>query len=847
VAVAGDLPPHYDDAPLHGVQFIDHTEGWAVGGQGVIWHTIDGGQTWERQKSGTRATLLGVQFQTPYIGYCYGRAELPGALGGTGVILATKDGGLTWTETAGGALPGIHAGRFFGEANGLVACEPTAAYPTGLFTTTDGGQSWKPLDGPKGLHWTALDCRDATRGLLVAKNGLAVVDGGRPKAIASPGFTVTAALLTDGYEAYGRDDRGKPKAARSFDGGATWQSMPCDSVVQAISRDVRVGRTGVAGLPNSLNAVYMHTAEFGWAVGELGAIVHTTDGGKTWSVQKVGGQRLGVLIVASSPTAIPFDAIAKLGAVGGYFVGVVCTDESCDQSRLETAVRACGGAFARTAVRRGELHEIIGLYQPDTVIIDQPALLAGVTAMENVSAVFTVTATTADATVQWDHTTLVPALADTVAGHCDIAASLLGPAVTVPPYRFFKRIDATKRPVDAGSLVAEARLPRGGSARRKQPAFAFGKEYLAAVEPIAKARMAVMAIVADPAKAGGPEKALVEMRNALVGMPEDVAARTAALAAAEFARRGQWGYAREVHAFIAEAFPTMNDAAESCRWLVRFHTSAEIDRRIELGHVKPLPPTIFDTVVDSLVKQATHTETADALKPVYRFKTGITARQWSQMAIDLEPKLAAFGPLPPRDPATVRGLMLARERLGLNGFKLPEAAKTIDAPTAAKPTLDGTLDDACWAGDGTTFGTGTTTTVKFARDGEYVYVAITAVGRGEAPTTPRERDADLAGRDRVEIEFDVTRGGDTPFTFAVDHRGRLAESCWGDATWNPKWFVAFKPGEQTWTAEIAIPLAELTGRPVANTTWGVRVNRRGTKADEAMLVPAWERCDLRFR
>ena len=58
----------FADAGIHAIHFIDKSEGWAVGDDGVVWHSIDGGGNWERQKTGTRASLRGVHFQTPYTG-----------------------------------------------------------------------------------------------------------------------------------------------------------------------------------------------------------------------------------------------------------------------------------------------------------------------------------------------------------------------------------------------------------------------------------------------------------------------------------------------------------------------------------------------------------------------------------------------------------------------------------------------------------------------------------------------------------------------------------------------------------------------------------------------------------
>ena len=80
-AQAGDLR-YFEDASLHAVQFVDAQEGWAVGDEGVIWHTIDAGQHWERQPSGVRASLRALHFLDGFTGWVAGREELPG--GGSG-------------------------------------------------------------------------------------------------------------------------------------------------------------------------------------------------------------------------------------------------------------------------------------------------------------------------------------------------------------------------------------------------------------------------------------------------------------------------------------------------------------------------------------------------------------------------------------------------------------------------------------------------------------------------------------------------------------------------------------------------------------------------------------------
>src|SRR5438445_7908592 len=97
----------FDDAALHAVQFIDREEGWAVGDEGAVWHTIDAGKNWERQPTGVRASLRSLHFLNPYTGWIAGREELPNERGSVGVVLFTRDGGLQWERLTLNALPGL--------------------------------------------------------------------------------------------------------------------------------------------------------------------------------------------------------------------------------------------------------------------------------------------------------------------------------------------------------------------------------------------------------------------------------------------------------------------------------------------------------------------------------------------------------------------------------------------------------------------------------------------------------------------------------------------------------------------------------------------------------------------
>src|SRR6476469_9928093 len=162
--LAQDLP-HFGDAALRSIQFADENEGWAAGDDGVVWHTIDGGKTWERQPTGTRASIRGLHFLTPYSGWAVGRVELPGG-GSSGVVLATADGGLQWKAVNTNAVPGLNLVKFFDERHGIAAGDGSDTFPSGLFQTIDGGRTWRLVPGVRNPSWLAGDCSDPDTGVL---------------------------------------------------------------------------------------------------------------------------------------------------------------------------------------------------------------------------------------------------------------------------------------------------------------------------------------------------------------------------------------------------------------------------------------------------------------------------------------------------------------------------------------------------------------------------------------------------------------------------------------------------------------------------------------------------------
>ncbi|MGL4549678.1 MAG: YCF48-related protein, partial [Gemmataceae bacterium] len=375
-------PRHFEDATLRAVHFADDKEGWAVGDEGVIWHSIDGGKNWERQPSGTAGSLRSVHFVDPYIGWVAGREELPGG-GAAGVVLYTTDGGQQWRRILMNSLPGLHLVRFVGPKTGYLAGDGSEQFPSGVFATTNAGRDWHPVPGPRASSWRGGDFNPEGGAMGGAWNRLATVRRGQVFSVEmdSLGGRSLTGLSLAGEDGVAVGQGGLVLESRKTR-GSSWhfvetklgrdimENFDFHAVASAGGRAWAVGKpgtavlTGAAGkwelLPTKqsmpLHGVHFRDEKRGWAVGELGTILATADGGKTWEVKQRGGQRLAVLCVHAGPGRALPDVVAHLGASDGYLTGGLCVTgpepasadlgRVSDAARFEEAFRQAGGACA---------------------------------------------------------------------------------------------------------------------------------------------------------------------------------------------------------------------------------------------------------------------------------------------------------------------------------------------------------------------------------------------------------------------------------------------------------------------------------------------------------------------
>ncbi len=162
--------------PIFGVAAVDTAKAWAVGYQGSIWKTTDGGGIWVAQASNTSASLNDVVAVDALTAW---------AVGENGAIIKTTNGGSTWT---------VQTSNTTETLTRIAALDASVAWAVGtsgvILHTTDGGGTWaRQLSGTY-ARLTGVAAVSSTSAWVVgeANTLLATTDGG-DGAWASPTIT----------------------------------------------------------------------------------------------------------------------------------------------------------------------------------------------------------------------------------------------------------------------------------------------------------------------------------------------------------------------------------------------------------------------------------------------------------------------------------------------------------------------------------------------------------------------------------------------------------------------------------------------------------------------------------
>ena len=376
------------DAELTAVTFVDPDRGWAVGDRGVVWHTSDGGRSWQLQNSGVTCRLEAVQFLDANNGWVVGGWIQPYTHETHGIVLRTKDGGRSWQSVPGLTLPGLTGVKFIDLRRGWAIGSASALFPAGVFHTDDGGRTWTPIMKGESRGWVAGDFRDERSGVVAGLSGeTATVTSAGVRAndeLQVGGRYVRRLRLSGETSSWLVGDGGL--VLKTDDGGVTWDQpeslQAAGNVSQFDFRALAVHGNHIwaAGAPGTC---VLHSADAGqtwrllrteqtaplrglcfideyrgWAVGSLGTILHTRDGGQTWRLQQSGGRRVALLGIFSQPQRVPLELIAQESGSEAHLAAVEIVgrpEAAADSSnariaeRTQAAIVAVGGSAAESA------------------------------------------------------------------------------------------------------------------------------------------------------------------------------------------------------------------------------------------------------------------------------------------------------------------------------------------------------------------------------------------------------------------------------------------------------------------------------------------------------------------
>lgn len=397
------------DATINDVFFVDENRGWAVGDQGLILRTTDGGLNWQassnagldlddnrsleekiinmRPVSQTHeldpitCSLQSVHFINEHRGWIAGNYYTPLLDRSHSVILRTEDGGLTWNSVKNPLLPEINRIHFQHVLGGWAIGSANSLNRSGILTTASGGANWSSQTIEPAANFIDGDLVPSGFVVIDDKYRLGKVSGRQFEvaAISSEvNVRINAVRMLDAQRGWAVGNRGAILVTR--DGGSTWSTLSASEKQLRMLRQfdfatlhISGERVFVAGDPGNILFSFSATAadgfpdfqihrtgvqislqkvnfvdeQNGWGVGGLGTIIATSDSGKTWRVQRGHKSRVAILAAARTKQDLPLAFLSRFSGDECYLSASIVaeSDSRLHRQMATSAINRVGCSF----------------------------------------------------------------------------------------------------------------------------------------------------------------------------------------------------------------------------------------------------------------------------------------------------------------------------------------------------------------------------------------------------------------------------------------------------------------------------------------------------------------------
>jgi photosystem II stability/assembly factor-like uncharacterized protein len=212
---------------------------------------------------------------------CFANERVGWVVGELGRIFRTADGGATWVRQDARTSKAFLAAGCTDERSAWIGGKGAI-----LYRTADGGEHWELLTPNTTKHIFDLAFVSATEGVAVGDWGLLMhtEDGGRTWTLAGiPEDFVLSPMAED----IGLEPEDTILYATSFADRAHGWAVGEFGTVLVTTNGGRSWRQQRAPVDTTLFGTYFRSPSEGWAVGLDGVVLHTTDGGRSWNQTSV--------------------------------------------------------------------------------------------------------------------------------------------------------------------------------------------------------------------------------------------------------------------------------------------------------------------------------------------------------------------------------------------------------------------------------------------------------------------------------------------------------------------------------------------------------------------------------